>query len=340
MVENFVPEFLFLSQEDVIAAGGLDMAATIQDVELAYKLFAAGETIQPSGAMFQFNHPQTGAEQYYMTVSMPAYVGAEIDLAGHKWYADSMANRNRDDVPTASAVILLHNFDHAIPLAIMEGGLLTAMRTSAAAGVGAKYLARSNSRVAGLIGAGMLGRTMIMALTAAMPGLAEIRLYNRTRARALSLAEDFQDIIPVRVVDSPQEACQGADIIASQTSARSPFVKDAWIPRGSYYAHMDPCDAEDAVFLSTDYLVVDHWEAMRTREDFAPARLMKNRKLTNLGEIVLGKEPGRTDPEQRIMFASLGMAALDIVVGKRIYENAKAHGLGQTLRLWEKPLWV
>ena len=195
MTEFYKPEFLFLTQEDVIKAGGLDMHATIDDVELAYKLFASGDVMQPHKSVFRFPHPDTGKERYYLTVSMPVYVGGTVKRSGHKWAAESMANAERGDMPMGIDVILLHDLDHAIPDAIMEAGLITAMRTSAVAGVGAKTLANPDSKVAGLIGAGVVGRTMIMSLTAAMENLEEIRLYDLNRERAESLAKEFKDKI-------------------------------------------------------------------------------------------------------------------------------------------------
>lgn len=345
MSNNYKPEFIFLTQEDVIAAGGLDMAAAIHDVELAYKLFAAGDVIQPHKPVFRFDHPETGEKQYYLAVSMPVYVGGEVDRIGHKWAAESMANARRGDMPMGVDIILLHDLDHAIPHAIMEGGLITAMRTSAVAGVGAKYLANPDSKIAGLVGAGVIGRTMIMSLTTALPGLEEIRLFDLNMERAEELADEFKEQIAVKVVGSIPEAFDGADIITTQTTARSPIVKDEWIPKGSYYAHMSSTEAEDTAFLSTDYLVVDNWETLKTWDFFPPTRLLKEGSLkedriTDIGDIILGSRPGREHPDQRILFANLGMGCLDITVAERIYQRAKELGLGQTLALWEKPLWI
>jgi ornithine cyclodeaminase/alanine dehydrogenase-like protein (mu-crystallin family) len=345
MPDYYKPEFLFLTQEDVIAAGVLDMLATLEDVELAYRLFAAGDVIQPHKPVFQFDHPESGEKRYYLAVSMPVYVGGKVNRIGHKWAAESMANASRGDMPMGVDIILLHDLDHAIPHAIMEAGLITAMRTSAVAGVGAKYLANPDSKVAGLVGAGVIGRTMIMALTTAMPKLEHIRLYDLNRQRAENLAMEFTDKIAVQVVDSVAEAFQDADIITTQTTAHKPFVKDEWIPKGSYYAHMASEEAEDAAFLSTDYLVVDNWGTLKTWDFFPPTRLvqlgqLRDSNITDIGEIILGKKPGRSNSQQRIMFANLGMGCLDITVAERIYQNAKNLGLGKKLSLWEKPLWI
>ncbi len=344
-MEFFKPEFLFLTQEDVIAAGGLDMKAALEDVELTYRLFAKGEIMQPHKPLMRFKHPETGQENYYLTVSMPVYVGGQINRVGHKWAAESMDNAKRGDMPMGVDIILLHDLEHAIPLAIMEGGLITAMRTSAVGGVGAKFLARPDSKIAGLIGAGVIGRTMIMSLTSAMPMLEEIRLFDLNRKRAEELAEEFKGQISVHVVDSVLEAFEGADIVTSQTTAKKPFIKDEWIPKGSYYGHMAFNEAEDAAFLNTDRLVVDNWNTLKTWEFFTPTRLvaenkMKEDHIADLGDVILGKKEGRSTPDQRIMFANLGMGCLDITIAERIYQNALKMGIGQKLRLWDHPKWI
>ena len=345
MNKPYKPEFLYLTQEDVIEADALDMAAAQEDVEKAYKLFSSGQVNQPHKPVFRFGNKETGQERYYLAVSMPVYVGGEVDAIGHKWAAESLGNAKRGDMPLGIDVILLHDLEHAIPFAIMEGGLITAMRTSAVAGVGAKYLARPGSKIAGLIGAGVIGRTMIMSLTTAIPNLEEIRLYDLNRKRAEDLAAEFDEQIKVIVVDSVEMAFEGADIITTQTTARSPFVKDEWVPKGSYYAHMSVTEGEDAVFLNTNRLVVDNWATLRTWDFFPATRLCNEGKLpeesiTDIGEILLGKSPARISAEERILFANLGMGCLDITMANRIYKSAKEKGLGQKLKLWEKPLWI
>lgn len=345
MTELYNPEFVFLTQEDVIKAGALDMKATLEDVELAYKLFASGEVDQPHKSVMQYENKETGEKRHYLTVSMPVFVGGEINRAGIKWAAESMDNAKRGDMPMGVDIIILHDLEHAIPHAIMEGGLITAMRTSAVAGVGAKYLANPDSKVAGLVGAGVIGRTMIMSLTTAMPTLEEIRLYDLNEAKSQGLVEEFKDVIAVRVVDSIESAFKDADIVTSQTTARRNIVNKEWIPKGSYYAHMAADEAEDEAFLDTDLLVVDNWQTLKGWNFFTPTRLVSQGKLNedelvDFGEIILGKMEGRRSPEDSIIFANLGMGCLDIAIAERIYKNAKTQGLGQKIKLWEKPLWL
>ena len=296
MTEYFKPEFLFLTQEDVIAAGALDMKAAQADIELAYKLFSSGQINQPHKPVFQFDNPETGAKRQYLAVSMPVYVGGPLTGSA------TNGRRNRWIMPNAGicrwALILSCCMISNMPsAAIMEGGLITAMRTSAVAGVGAKVLARPNSKVAGLVGAGVIGRTMIMSLTTAMPKLEEIRLFDLNKERAKELAKEFEQQVEVIVVDSVEQAFKDADIVTTQTTARQPFVEDAWIPKGSYYAHMAAYEGKDEVFINTDRLVVDNWATLKTWDFFAPTKLQKEGKLkeeaiTDIGKILLGEAPG------------------------------------------------
>ncbi len=344
MTDYYKPEFLFLTQEDVIAAGALDMKAAQDDIELAYKLYSSGQINQPHKPVFEFDNPETGEKRQYLAVSMPVYVGGKVNRIGHKWAAESMDNARRGDMPMGIDIILLHDLEHAIPAAIMEGGLITAMRTSAVAGVGAKALANPDSKVAGLIGAGVIGRTMIMSITTATPKLEEIRLFDLNQMRSQELAEEFKDQVKIVVVNSVEEAFKDADIITTQTTARKPFVKDEWVPKGSYYAHMSHEGTEE-VYLNTDRLVVDNWATLKTWDFFTPTRLveagrMKEEAITDIGKILLGEAPGRQSKDERILFANLGMGCLDITMAERIYQNAKAKGLGQKISLWEKPLWI
>jgi ornithine cyclodeaminase len=104
-------------------------------------------------------------------------------------------------------------------------------------------------------------------------------------------------------------------------------------------------EGEDNVFLNTDRLVVDNWSTLKTWDFFTPTRLhaagkLNEESITDIGKILIGEKPGRTSRDQRILFANLGMGCLDITIAERIYQNAKAKGLGQKLSLWEKPLWI
>ena len=108
-----------------------------------------------------------------------------------------------------------------------------------------------------------------------MPKFEEIRLFDLNKKRA----EDWQKSLKTRsrfmLLTASQEAFKDADIVTTQTTAHKPIVKDEWVPKGSYYAHMAPYEGEDAAFVNTDRLVVDNWATLKTWDFFTPTRMVK-----------------------------------------------------------------
>jgi ornithine cyclodeaminase len=344
MSKTIAPEILFLKQEDVVKAGVLDMPKTIADVEQVFKMYASGEIQQPVKTLMEFPDPETG-DRGRLIVSMPVYLGGNIRRAGIKWAAESLANARSGELPYGIDVVILHDLDRAHPVAIMDGTIITAMRTSAASGVAAKYLANLDSTVAGMVGAGVIGRTAVETYLCVFPKLQEIRMYDLDRRKVEALAADFRDRVKIRVADSAREAVEGAEVIATQTTTRKHFLKREWLVHSNFYAQMGSNEAEEDEILKADVLVVDDWAPIK---HYAPgyfARMLEDGRLKEdrvleLGQIVIGKVTGRTDSRQHILFKSMGMGSEDLIVAQRIYETAKAMGIGQKLHLWDNPLWL
>jgi len=344
MVANKSPEILFLKQEDVIKAGVLDMKKTIEDVETVFKMYAAGEVQQPVKTLMEFPDPIT-KDRGRLVVSMPVYLGGKINRAGVKWAAESLENQRTGRLPYGIDVVILHDLDAAHPVAIMDGTLITAMRTSAASGVAAKYLANLDSKIAGMVGAGVIGRTAIQAYLEIFPKLEEIRIYDLDRSKSEGLAQEFHQRINIRVADDARQAVEGADVVATQTTTRKHFLQKEWLKSANFYAQMGTNEAEEAEILQADVLVVDDWGAISHYTPGYLAQLVDAGKLDpsrilELKNVVSGKVKARTDPKQHILFKSMGMGSEDIIVAERIYQTAKAMGLGQILKLWDTPLWV
>ena len=181
MVEQSKPEFLFLQQEDVVAAGVLDMEMVLERVEHVFQMFGCDEMIQPVKPVIRL--PEAGAKQQYLMVAMPVYLGGDINRAGIKWAAELKDNQARGDLPYGIDIVLLHDIERAIPLAIMDGTMITAMRTGAATGVAAKYCAPAGAEVVGLVGAGVVGRTCLEAIGRSVPGIKKFRVFDLSREK-------------------------------------------------------------------------------------------------------------------------------------------------------------
>jgi ornithine cyclodeaminase len=338
------PEFLFLKQEEVIASGALDMALALQDVERAFLMHGEGQIDQPNKTVIEFPDPDSGHRRY-LIVAMPVYMGGQLNRAGIKWAAESIDNARRGDLPYGMDLIILHDLKRAHPVAIMDGTVITAMRTGAAAGVAAKYLARTDSKIAGLVGAGVIGRTALEAIGLAVPGLEEFRLFDLKRDKAEAIAHELAGRWPVQVVNTAREAVEDADVIATMTTTRQPFIPAGWLKAGCFVAAMGKNEFEEQALLEADLLVADEWEQFKHYEASLLAQMYRAGRLqdsdvVNLREIMLRQTPGRTGPGDRIHFLSFGLACEDVAVAERIYQQAKALGLGQTLSLWDEPKFV
>src|SRR5690349_22480448 len=170
--------FLYLSQEDVVAAGGTDMAAVIGVIERAFQVKAAGEVFMPPKVMITWGDAPGTEELHGRIMAMPAYVGGDFDVAGLKWIPSVPDNPSRNGLPRANALVLLTDRETGLPLAVMDGTVVSAMRTGAVTGVALRHLAVPGSRVACLLGAGVLAHTQLEALRIAMPDLSEVRVFD------------------------------------------------------------------------------------------------------------------------------------------------------------------
>ncbi|HIC88585.1 MAG TPA: ornithine cyclodeaminase [Anaerolineae bacterium] len=339
-------EFLYLSQEDVVAAGGLDMAATVRDVEDVFRLHASGDYALPDKVVLRWDEVSAGEKEQHIN-TMPAYIGGRFQIAGLKTVASFPRNPFIYGLPRASALIILNDVERGFPLAVMDGTLISAMRTGAVTGVAAKYLARNDITRVGLIGAGVQGRTQLMALQETLPGIQEAFIYDVHRQRAETFAAEMGGLldVDVRVANSAEETARQAEVLVTATTTTAPVVRNGWLTEGTFYAHISGYECEYAVVSRMDKIVVDDWAQVKHRMAQTVAFMWRDGELRDediygeLSEIVSGEKPGRESNWERILLNPVGMGIEDIAVAKRIYQTAKEQGLGQMLRLWERPHW-
>ena len=339
-------EFIYLSQEDVKTAGGLDMKMVMEAVEKASWALNAGQVTIPHKIVMVL--PPGERDRGRMN-ALAAYIAGDWEVAGIKWIPGFPKNPYERGLPRANALIILNNTQNGLPLVVMDGTLISAMRTGAVGGIGAKYLARKDSEIVGMIGMGVQARTQSMALKEVLPDLKEIRGYRRTKERAFKDAEDIKNLtgIHVKVADTPREAVEEADIIVTMTLADEPIVKNDWVKRGSLFIHLGSYTEEEYnVVFNSDKIVVDDWKTVKYRKTPILAKMFDKGLINdediyaNLDEIVAGKKPGRETDDERIFFLPIGIAHEDIAVASIVYKRAEKMGIGQTLRLWTEPMWV
>jgi len=337
--------FLYLQQEDVIACGGLDMPQMIRAVEHAYKLLEQGQCIEPEASIIRWAGPQGKR-----ILAHPAWVGGDVGMAGIKWVPSNPENPRKRGMPRASAIIILNDDETGYPLAVMDGTVISAARTGAATGVGAQYLARSDSEKVSIIGAGPISRPQIMALQVVLPSLKEVSLYDLDPVRAKAVAAEMSALyqqITFTVAPSAEVSVRGAAVVVTATSGVSlekAYLEANWLDEGVLISTVASNDSKMEVLEQADKLVLTNmdeldnpiWligqalaQGVRAREEFV-----------SLGSIITGKNPGRESDQERIFFNPGGMGIEDVAAATLVYRNALERGIGKELEFWHQPLWT
>jgi len=276
---------------------------------------------------------------------MPSYL-ERIDVSAVKVVNSHPHNPSSYGLPTVMAIIILIDPRNGAPLAVMGGSYITALRTGAAGGIAVKYLARKDSKVIGLVGAGTQARTQLAALISLYKELDEVRVWSRTREtrnRFVSKMRELyrKEVNRIRPLESVKEAVEECDIVVTSTPSRNPIVMNEWISKGTHFncigADAPGKEEIDPAVLKGAKIVVDDWEqASHSGEINVPLTkgLIKKEDIWgDLGEIVAGLKAGRASRDEITVFDSTGLAAQDAVTAKIVYEKAISKNIGRFIEL-------
>jgi ornithine cyclodeaminase/alanine dehydrogenase len=324
-------ETALLSQEDIRKV--ITMKDVVEIVDKTFKGFGEGTVINPTKVNLDLGETAPYPPYQGFMNAMPAYVGW-LDTAGIKWAGGFLGERKKLGFPYITSLILLIDPKIGHFRAVMDGELVTNLRTGAQTAVALKYMFDKKSIRIGLFGAGMQGHTQTMAISEVFD-IEELRVYDINKEASLKFAEDMKDTVKgeIIVVDAPEDAAKG-DAVICVTQSKEKFVKDAWIkpgmvlfPMGSYQ------ECEDAYILNADKIIVDH--IGQTLHRGALAELNEAGKITEdniyatIGELAAGLKPGRIGKDERYLCIPIGTGAMDIAVATVAYQKAAEKGLGQ-----------
>ena len=342
MLGSINPEILFLQQEDQIKAGLLDMKQSLAITEKTYQLLGQGQIQNPPKTHIGIPPEPAAWDSFFNT--MPCHIAGDLNIAGVKWAAESVKNASTEGIPYGIDITILSDPETVLPFCILDGTIITAMRTSAVAGVQAKHVAPSDTKTATLIGAGVIGRTMIMSICEAIPTLETIYLCDLDLPKAQEVAEEYKDKYGVTIIASDDsKACAAkSELIVGETTAREPFMDASWVKPHSAIVCVAGEAGEDIVKMA-DVCVVDYWKQMKTFTNRVVPQavtngIIKEEDLVEISELVLGKKV-RTSDDQFIFACSIGLGALDITFAYQMFKNAMEMGIGTTVKMWDKPIW-
>jgi alanine dehydrogenase len=321
---------LLITQEQVKSL--LDMPSAIRIVEEVYRSHGRAKVLMPPKITLDLGEGRPWPPYKGYMNAMPAYLG-DADIAGIKW-AGGFQENWKTGLPFITAMILLINPKNGVFVAIMDGAHITALRTGAASAVCAKYLARKDSSVLGIIGAGVQGRTHLRALHHLFK-LKEVRVIDikegagEAYARQMK-AETGLNISPKK---SYREVVEGADIICTLTTADEPMVRKDWLKKGSLVISAGSYQELDSkVVLSADKIVVDSWAQTSHRGELArlveAGRLAEKNIHAEIGEVLAGRKKGRERDDEDILAIPIGLGSLDIGCAFEVYQKALEKKVG------------
>jgi ornithine cyclodeaminase/alanine dehydrogenase len=321
-------KLLYLSRTDVVSAG-LTMADVVEAVEAAFREKGEGRVEMPPKPGI---HPGAGDNFIH---AMPAYIPA-LGSAGVKWVSGYPGNQQRD-LPYINGLLILNDPETGLPLSVMDCTWITGVRTGAATAVAARYLARPESSTVGVLGCGVQGRTNLEALQVVLP-VHRVQAYDTAPGAAQRYAEEMSALLGLDVVpvDTPRPAVAGSDVVVTAGPIlHTPHatIKGGWLPEGAFASLVDydsywdrPALNEVDKFCTDDEPQLRYYQQAGYFQGIPPL-------YAELGELVSGKKPGRTSPEERTLTANLGIALDDMAVAPLVYRRAVEKRIGTWLDL-------
>lgn len=316
-----------LTAEDVRAA--LPMQDAIAAVRSGFIALSTGNASVPIRSAIETENG--------VTLTMPAHLkGAPISSVKIVSVYPDNPQRN---LPVVTAAVFVLDAQTGVPLALLDGTALTAIRTGAASGLATDLLARKDSTILAVIGAGAQARTQIEAVCAVRP-IRQIRLYSL--AHAQSLAEELREKYDAEIIVAPtaREALRDADVIVAATNSKTPVVTLADVKPGAHIngiGSFTPQMQEIAADIVTSArLVVDHREsAWAEAGDLIIPRdqglITEQDVYAEIGEIAAGLKQGRESDEEITFFKSVGNAVQDAAAAQHVLSQAEARGIGSVV---------
>ncbi len=321
---------LMLSRRDVVAL--LSLEECIAAVEQAFKSHAEGRALPPGVLGVHARDGGFHIKAAGLELARP-YFGAKVN-------GNFFQNRQRFGLPNIQGVIVLCDAENGYPLAVMDSIEITILRTGAATGVAAKYLARPDATVATISGCGNQGRISLLAL-ATVRRLETVYAFDVDHEQAERYADELSSELRIAVsaVRDFPKAVGGSDICVTCTPSKKAYLNQSEIAPGTFIAAVGSDNEEkqelDPRLIAASKVVVDSLDQCAAIGDLKLALklglLTKADVHAELGDVIAGRKPGRENREEVIVFDSTGTALQDVAAAAIVYEKAVAADRGVVL---------
>lgn len=368
-------QLLYLNEEDMLKSGVADMSSCIQAIEDMFVLLnkgdyrMGGENANEHGIRVSFPKESEieGMPLHkpdYRFMAMPAYLGGRFHMFGIKSYGSNPDNVSKG-LPRSVLMMQLMDATTGAPLAYMSANILSAMRTGAVSGIGAKRLCNSGVSTIAIIGPGTMSRYTLKAFVETQKGIRTVKILGRSQNGIESFIaygkKEFPQIEKYLVCSSLPEVCSDADIVFyGTTNAKNyednPCVKKQWLKKGALVISASALRVETSLLadknvklIADNYKMYEGWgegQTLPTQKnvstllgmgfyDAVTEGKIQRENITDIGEILCGEKTGRENSEQIILYSVGGMPIEDVAWGYDVYQNALERKIGTVLNIWE-----
>ncbi|MBI4280336.1 MAG: ornithine cyclodeaminase family protein [Armatimonadetes bacterium] len=301
-------------------------------VEEVFRWHAAGQIVWPQPRMFRMQVPQFSGRYHVKACCLLPLGVTGVRVVGYHVAEDGSGTSLLDN----TRYVILNDPKTGRPLAIVDEHWNYSMRTSASACVATKSLLPPAPKVLGLVGVGAIGRTALLGMNELFP-LREVRVTSRRPESREGFAQEMSTALGLRVVAvaTPEEAVRGADAVFTGTTAGKTLVKTEWVGAGTVVCTLGSREVEESFYRAADKVIVDDWEQNRHLPEMADmikrGAFSDDEVYAEIADIVSGKKPGRSSPQERILVRTEGLVTQDVAVAYHTYLKAKEVGAGLPL---------
>jgi len=323
-----------LTKENV--AELLTMPDALNYVEEAYKQLTLGKAIVPQ--RIAITDPAPG-----LTLIMPGIIGGEMNALATKIVSVYKQNPEKYKMPTVLAKVMVQDINTGDIIGIMDGSLITAMRTGAATGVSVKYLARKDSKTLGIYSAGVQARKQVSGVYWGLnEKLEKCKVYDLKKDIAEEFKKEIENElgIDVEISQSGNDLLSDTDIIVAATTSITPLFSGDKVADGTHISSIgadapDVRELDSTIIKRASLRVAGLKEACLAEagDYIIPINegIIIENDIISIGDIITGKIPGRTSDSEITVFKSVGISAQDVAVGKLVYDRALEKGIGQDI---------
>ncbi|MFF8593335.1 2,3-diaminopropionate biosynthesis protein SbnB [Streptomyces sp. NPDC015220] len=315
-------DFSVLPGKDVVELLTGREAEVIDWVREAYLAHDAGDTVNPDSYFLRF--PEKPEARI---IALPAYLGGRDEVAGIKWIGSFPGNVD-DGLPRASAVLVLNDYRTGYPFALLESANISAARTAASAALAATTLGAKAPASVGVVGAGVIARTVCHYLTVAGVPFTDVTVHDLDDASAAALAGHVGREYGADCRTGSLSQALGCDLVVLATTALRPYIgTDHVLRAGQVVLNVSLRDLEPELLLCAENFVddVEHCLKAGTSPHLAEQRVGHRSFIRGtLADALLGRRT--PDPERPVVFSPFGLGVLDLAVGHRLYRRAGEEG--------------